>query len=231
MNALGICFAIFFFSSVLLAEQEELASAHFVLKGDQQLAQSILRTAEKCAEKLARDFQQDLSGSIKITVYPNCKALHEAIARPDAPDWLVGHYSLELRTISIVSPLNPGTQHTYESIFRTLHHQITNAFIFDVCTAQVPAWLRIGLAMRESGQSANIPACETIPTVEELEDPCFEFLVRRNGFTWSYYFVAFLDFRYGWDKVLELARDYSSFEEILGISKAEFRSQLEKWML
>ena len=64
-----------------------------------------------------------------------------------------------------------------------------------------------------------------VPALKDLENPDFDSFAKQYGFACSYALVAFMKERYGWEKVLQLASQYDSFEEVLGLSKEEFRDE------
>lgn len=61
---------------------------------------------------------------IIVEIYPELKEFHEAIGYPEAPDWVVGFAGNG--KIQMVSPLNPGPQHTYDSLIKAAVHEFIN---------------------------------------------------------------------------------------------------------
>lgn len=232
-------FHISVLSAALSAYKDENFFRMYYEPSDARVAKELAKVAVKSIEKMSQDFQHTLSGDIghgkiQIMVYPNLQALHDAIKMPNAPNWLVGHYQPSSRTISMVSPNNPGPVHTYKNLFHTIRHQLANAFIFEkFANASIPRWLRTGCAMLEAEQIFLVKARLyilsknhlLIPSLAQLEDTKIDNFVKMDGFACSYAFVEYLKEKWGWSTVLALLKDYSSFEAILNMSQDQFTSE------
>ncbi|OMD53194.1 MULTISPECIES: RNA polymerase sigma factor [Paenibacillus] len=133
-------------------------------------------------EKVHRDLFNDLP------------TFHQAVGEVDAPNWFIGTF--EGNKLKIVSPLDPGPKHTYETILKSTLHLFTMWLIGDI-NPLAPKWLCQGIAGYEvkqmpdefiknstSEQIHNL----VIPTFQELNSEGWDFET-MNGFQFSYLIV------------------------------------------
>lgn len=117
----------------------------------------------------------------KSTVYPDLSTFHQAVGEVDAPNWFMGTF--EGNKLKIVSPLDPGPEHTYETILKSTLHLFTMWLISDI-NPLAPKWLCQGIAGYEvkqmpdefiknstSEQIHNL----VIPTFQELNSEGWDF--------------------------------------------------------
>ncbi len=237
-----IFFLFFLFFVQLKAENFSLykESSHFELyceEKDQKAGDFLLKLAERHFVKLSKDFNENYKNKIKIMVYPDITAFHNAINKPSSPEWLVGGSDVEKQSINIVSPNNPGSVHNYDSIMRVSKVSLAHLFIHNKYNNKgYPRWLNQGASFLVSNyfirpivkewflevQSKNI----TIPSIEQLDNIDDELaFVKIDGYRISYSLVEFLNEKWGWDIVLKLFDDYGSFEKILDVNKEQFKTQ------
>ncbi|MEK3868272.1 hypothetical protein MHH60_32945 [Paenibacillus sp. FSL H7-0716] len=74
----------------------------------------------------------------KSTVYPDLPTFHQAVGEVDAPNWFMGTF--EGNKLKIVPPLDPGSEHTYETILKSTLHLFTMSLISDI-NPLAPKWL------------------------------------------------------------------------------------------
>ena len=216
----------------LIAYQKSPHFEIYCTASDQVIANQLLEHAETSYHEIAVDFQGSLTDVVSIKVYPTLEQFHASIGHIEAADWLVGQYRQPSRTISMVSPLNPGPQHTYDSLFSTLTHHVANAVMLDTFEKPIPNWLRIGAAMHASDQFFLVQ--ETLyelskgldlPLLPQLEAANMQRFQQMHGFAVSYLFVAYIEERWGWGAVVELLRHPAAFESILGMTQEQFHQE------
>lgn len=86
---------------------------------------------------------------VYVEIYPNISELHSAIGIPDMPDWVAAHTRKrgDYTAIMVVSPNNPGTQHTGEFMLnRVVFHEPAQSMILEKHKRRPPFWLFKGLA-------------------------------------------------------------------------------------
>ena len=166
---------------------------------------------------------------IDVKVYPDIKSFHVASKYPDAPDWLVGTcYGEELL---MVSPLNPGSVHTYQSLMQVIVHEFVHLAVFyargDKGMIRIPTWLNEGFAQYEAGQIndrirksvESSLAGQAVPTWTQLEKSSAMEFGNMNGYGLSVTIVEFLVVKYGMDKLVLLIKEPENLESIYGLSK------------
>ncbi|PYY25900.1 RNA polymerase sigma factor [Paenibacillus illinoisensis] len=93
-------------------------------------------------ERIITTYRHRPSQKIAIELYPDLPTFHQAINEPDAPNRFMGTY--EDNKIKIVSPLNPGPEHTYQTVLRHTISLFTMWLVNDI-NPLAPKWLTHGL--------------------------------------------------------------------------------------
>lgn len=209
---------------------------HFILnclETDQAATDELALQAENFYDQLTHDLNHNYSQKIEINIYPDVKSFHEATNQPTAPDWIIG--KSEGNIIYSVSPLNPGPDHSADSIACSIKTSMTVSFIREKYNnhQSIPRWLHQGVGLYKAHyypQASKIMAkqLDQLPTIEDLEKVAKNDSIgfdKLHGFGVSYSLIEFIDQKWGWATILRLLEDYSKFDEIIGISKSAFREQ------
>lgn len=171
------------------------------------------------------------SKKITIEIYENLQAFHLAVNEPNAPNWFMG--VVEGNTIKITSPLQPGPEHTYESILKSVDHLFTICLVKEINPA-APKWIYQGLGgyqaelMTEryiNKSIAQLVKQGLIPSLEDLSDNSWDFETKK-GFQFSYTLVEFVLKQYGATFLNKLIRNPSDLENIFGCTASDF---CHKW--
>jgi hypothetical protein len=196
---------------------------------------------KKCIDDLSKELEDNqkvitnklkvkIDDKIKVQIYPDIKSLHVAMNIADANDSIVGTgWGNELK---IVSPLNPGTIHNYDSVKKALVHEFTHVVISKINNNinEIPAWLNEGIATYEAKQM-NEKAREFIKQrVSENKIPSFENITKGfntpdGSHIFSYTIAEFLVNNYGYDRMIDILKTPKDLEKILGVSIYEFEKQ------
>lgn len=186
---------------------------------------------------IRRDLQSDSRESIIVEIYPNLDAFHLAIGRPDSPDWAAGYGGNG--KIQIVSPLNPGSYHSFDTILKIAVHEMTHVITARMFTQRIPTWLNEGIALYASQTAENIHDAlmqdinnDLIPTFADLDitvDSTKDIadFVKNNGYEYSYTIVEFIVKQYGYDSLAKLLRAPQDHVGILNLTEEEFYG---KWI-
>jgi hypothetical protein len=244
LNVLSIVFFVFFTISKLVGQNTDSLnfakeSQHFDFystNGDIKVLDSLAKTLENNYSRITNQLGIQINKKIKVKVFPNIQAFHAAINLPDAPDWFVGG-TLNTNEIMMVSPLHPGSVHTYESLMQVIVHEFTHLAIYyargDKGVTGLPRWLNEGYAQYEAGQvndhirkfveSSVIekapPTWTQLDTVSDME------FGNMNGYALSVTIVEFLVVTYGIDKLVLLIKEPENFEIIYGLSEYTLEKQ------
>ena len=196
---------------------------------------------KKCIDDLSRELDDNqkfitnklkvkIDSKIKVQIYPDIKSLHVAMDMVNANDSIVGTgWGDELK---IVSPLNPGTIHNYDTVKKVLTHEFTHVVISKINNNinAIPAWLNEGIATYEVKQ-LNEKAREFIKQrVSENKIPSFESLTKGfntpdGSHIFSYTIAEFLVNKYGYDKIIDILKTPEGLEKVLETSISDFEKQ------
>ncbi|WP_293017175.1 sigma-70 family RNA polymerase sigma factor [Paenibacillus sp.] len=170
--------------------------------------------------KVYHDLFEELKSNVDriITTYRHRPSQKIAIEiYPDAPNWFMGTY--KDNKIKIVSPLNPGPEHTYQSVLRHTISLFTMSLVKDI-NPLAPKWLTHGLGGHEAKQmSQEYIQYSTSESIQNNAVPSFQALtndtwdfeeIGRYGF--SHLIVEYLIHSYSLDALNKFIRDATDFQ-------------------
>lgn len=213
-------------------------SQHFIFystHGDIKVLDSLAITLENNYSRITNHLGIQIDKKINVKVFPNVKSFHAAIHYPDAPDWVVG--SCIGDELLMVSPLNPGSVHTYESLMQVIVHEFVHIAVYyavgDKVVTGLPKWLNEGYAQYEAGQvnehirklveSSLIEKAP--PTWKQLDAASAMEFGSMNGYGLSVTIVEFLVVTYGIDKLISLIKEPENIETIYGLPENTLEKQ------
>lgn len=141
-------------------------------------------------ERISSKYNYHPTQKVVIELYPDLPTFHQTVGEADAPNWFMGTY--EGNIFKIVSPLNPGPEHTYESILKGTLHLFTMWLISEI-NPKAPKWIRQGIGGYEAKQMTQDYIKESteeairnkaIPTFEQLDNDTWDFDTMK-GFQFS----------------------------------------------
>jgi hypothetical protein len=205
----------------------------YCLANDKEAAQKVLTVAETNFKKLSADFKHTYSAKINLYVFPNIQEQHKAIGALTAGDWLVNSYDEKTHSFYTVSPQNPGSHHSAESILQLNIVGLTKLFIKDTYPNKMPDWFCLGIGLWMAGYVdktalSKLASDHTqIPSFQQLEklNSTESFDSRTMYQSCAYSIVEYMNSQWGWEKILTLLADFSSFEKVQGITQETFRTQ------
>jgi hypothetical protein len=213
-------------------------SQHFDLYSsdtDRKALDDIAKTLEDNYGRITEHLRTQFTKRIKVYIYPDIKTFHDAIHMPNAPDWVVGAGGIN--ELKMVSPLNPGSAHTYASLMQAIVHELTHAAVLNARgergLAGLPKWLNEGYAFYEAHQmnddmrrtlkshlSEKLP-----PTWGQLDTASIVEFGNIDGYALSTIIIEFLINKYGFEKLLRLIMAPENMDAIYGISKGDLEKQ------
>ncbi|KGP80644.1 MULTISPECIES: RNA polymerase sigma factor [unclassified Paenibacillus] len=191
-----------------------------------KMHQDLFDELNNSVERVSAKYKHHPSQKVVIEIYPDLPTFHQAVGETDAPNWFMGTY--EGRILKIVSPLNPGPEHTYQSILKGTVHLFAMWLISDINPA-APKWIRQGIGGYEAkqmsqdfikGSTEDSIRNQTIPSFDELNNDTWDFETMK-GFQFSYMMVEFVVERYGIEALNKLIRNPQDFEGIFQCTKSE----------
>jgi len=243
LNVLSIAFFVFLTIPVLAGQNSDSLnltkeSQHFdyySTPADIKVLDSLAKTLENNYSRITNHLGIQIIKKINVKVFPNIQAFHAAINLPDAPDWVVGVWNAD--GLLMVSPLNPGSVHSYESLMQVSVHEFTHMAVYyargNKGFTGLPRWLGEGYAQYEAGQlndrirkfveSGLIGKAP--PTWIQLDSVSDMEFGNMNGYALSVTIVEFLVVTYGFDKLVLLIKEPENIEIIYGLSKNALEKQ------
>jgi hypothetical protein len=209
-------------------------TAHFLIRygtSDASCVEAVATHLEANQQRICSDLRYTLGFKVVLEIYPDIASLHRAMGAPSAPDWVLGLTNLS-GEIKIISPLNPGPNHTFQSILLCMDHEFTHAALLrGLGATSLPTWLSEGTASYEARlfDSASWAAFETyvmagrIPTFRALEEGSS--YGDNGGYFWSYAIVEFAMTTYGRDTLRPWLDSRGSFDSTFGITEEAFRAR------
>lgn len=204
-------------------------------KGLKKVQQDLFAELSNNVERISTKYNHHPSQKIVIEIYPDLPTFHRAVGEADAPNWFMGTY--EGHILKIVSPLNPGPEHTYQSILKSTVHLFTMWLINEI-NPTAPKWIRQGIGGYEAKQmtqdfikgstEAAIRNLE-IPSFDELNNDTWDFETMK-GFQFSYMFVEFVVEQYGMDTLNKLIRHPHDFNGIFQCSELELHKKMVEYI-
>jgi len=248
LNLLSIVYFVFLTIPNLVGQNNDslyLAkeSQHFDFystKSDIKVLDSLAITLENNYSRITNRLGIQIEKKINVKVFPNIKSFHVAINYPDAPDWVVGS-SIDDELL-MVSPLNPGSSHTYKSLMQVVVHEFVHIAVYytrgDKGMKGLPIWLNEGYAQYEAGQineSIRKSAKSSLikkepPTWTQLDTVSAMKFGYMNGYALSVTIVEFLVNTYGIDNLVLLIKEPENIEIIYGLSKDALEIQWIKYL-
>lgn len=243
LNILSIVIFLFLAISKLAGQNADslnLAkeSQHFAFystNGDIEVLDSLAITLENSYSRITNRLGVQIEKRINVKVFPNIKSFHVAINYPDAPGWVVGSSNGD--ELMMVSPLNPGSVHTYKSLMQVIVHEFVHIAVSyargDKEWTALPRWLSEGYAQYEAGQiNEHIRKLvkssltdKTPPTWAQLDAASAMEFGQMNGYGLSVTIVEFLVATYGIDKLVLLIKKPDNIEIIYGLPKKVLEEQ------
>lgn len=213
------CFIGIFSLNVLHANSLRInkTTPHLVLQFSETDRDSIpllIKELESFYVAISEEFSFSSDSPLHINIYPNIHSFHEALGLVDAPSWSVAKATSD--TIDIVSPFNPGSCHSKESITKIMKLNITKAVLFNKFGQNnIPYWLAYGIGAMKINYGNTSHSYQYIPSLTELETLSNNDFNRIGGFQVAYAFAKFIEENFGKETLMDLLSNYESRKEEL----------------
>ncbi|MBX9831279.1 hypothetical protein K2X40_04950 [Candidatus Babeliales bacterium] len=203
----------------------------FCIPADQATAEEILTQNEAFFTQLSQDFKHTPSAPFIINIYPNLPSLHAALGWLVAPNWVIAR--TKEGTDTRICPNTPNSPyHPRERLMQSYKMGLTTLFLYSKFSTatELPRWLMQGIALYKAGwftaqqcKQELDQDTEKLPDLEQLETVGTAGFAKLNGFHVSFSLVDFLVTQWGWESALMLLDDYKNFENIVNMTKQEFK--------
>ncbi len=142
----------------------------------------------------------------------------------------------------MVSPNNPGSVHSYESLMKAIVHELAHTIVLNIRNKGLIGllnWLNEGYAYYEAGQLTeeeiisvqNNLVNNTIPSWQELQVADTTQFGDLGGYGISATIVMFIVEKYGYQKLKRFIIEPENIESIFNISEDEFDSLWRSYLL
>lgn len=197
---------------------------------DKEALNDLEKTLNKNFLELTDIMQTSFVAKIAVIIYPDIKEFHKAINIENAPDWVVG--AAGKNELKMVSPLNPGNVHSYESLIKSIVHELCHSVVINMREqgqVGLPKWLDEGFAFYYAKQLTEEIKKDILSGTKQSEIPSWEFLNNvgmvkfgdNNGYVFSASIVEFLINNYGYDSIRKLILQPNDFKNIFGLPEFE----------
>jgi hypothetical protein len=177
-----------------------------------------------------------------VEIYPNVSHYHFAIGKPNAPDSDAG-MAVDMNLFKMVSPGNPGTYHTRESLLKAAVHEFAHCVHYHfieglsveeratIASQEEAPWLFEAMASFAGGQFYDPARFEYIlkepPTIQDLNK------VEENGkiYDLGFVIIEFIKHKWGQEGLIALLRKNGNVHEALNISELEFETELYRYVI
>jgi len=206
-------------------------SKHFKIFTQQEDSSvpDVLNRAEEVYAQVTKHLNYAPSEKIDIMIFPSVESHHQYFNMQQAPAFLTSR--VQNGSVFMVSPSNPGTYHTYQSLINRLGGAIVRSLIDKMPkTSKLPYWLTTGLGLYEAfnGQIIELYAQELKTAVAHNQFLAFEQLANPThplASISAYSMAELLIQQHGMTAIPTLVRDFSKFEQIAGLSQEAFYAQ------
>jgi len=224
--------------TVLLKPTKECE--HFVFystSADVGVLDTLAVVLENNYDQITSHLGVQINKKTQVNIYPSVAAFHAVIDFPDAPEWVVGKGDLD--SIMMVSPLNPGSMHSFESLMQTVVHEFVHTAVFyaqgEKDIKEMPKWLSEGYAFYEAGQTNDYirdwvekaVAEETPPSWTHLDTVSDMEFGNIGGYQYSATITEYLIVTYGMEKIVQFIKQPEQMESIYGLSMDALE---KKWL-
>lgn len=172
---------------------------------DKECLEDLSAALEDNYTRITDDLDIQLNKKVDIYIYSNLSTFHEAIGKPEAPDWVVGHVKPGSNTIRMVNPSN-ADRRPYSNFMKVIVHEFTHIVAENINSDiySIPIWLSEGVAMFEAN-------------MYNFGD--------KGGYQFSYLIVKYIVEAYGYDELIALIKSPSEFQKIFGLLKEDFQKE------
>jgi hypothetical protein len=209
----------------------------YCVQSDAECLEDLAEALEENYSNITTDLKVDLDFKVKVHVYKDIDTFHKYTGRTDAPDWVVG--TAYGNGIEMVSPLNPGGTHNYDSLIKVVVHEFTHVLINNITSSgiMVPLWLHEGVATYEAKQTDQLYELgkwvkrNKIPSLDTLESySSYDTMSENKLYPFSYTIVEYIIDEYGIEKLNDFIRSPSEYSDAFGVNKNEFEQAWKEYL-
>lgn len=200
---------------------------------DKEILDDLEKALEESYDRISNNLAVNLKKKVNVNIYPDIDEFHNGIAMSDAEDWLVG--LARDGEMFMVSPLNPGSVHTYDGLMKVIVHEYTHILVGEI-TNSTYNYLNEGIAVVESNQIDEnakaylkyITSLNKLPSIDDMKN---NYSNLEDAYQVSGGFAEFIVSEYGYEKMTDIIKEPENIEDITGDSKELLKGNWEKYIL
>jgi len=180
--------------------------------------------------KILNKYGVNINRKINIIIFPSVKEFQKEYNLSNYSAGIVGT-AVNNRTIGIVSPLNPGPVHSYNSILKIAVHEFVHISTNRINT-NIPNWLNEGISLFEAKQInpvhiKKLIKANQIPSISALEINFYN----NFGYSVSGTIVEYIVSDYNYDRLVNLIKNPNNIQTVFGVNKSEFSSNWKSYVI
>ncbi|HHW00241.1 MAG TPA: hypothetical protein GXX36_11880 [Clostridiaceae bacterium] len=200
-------------------------------KQDENATQDMAELLETTYKNINSAMNFSPSKKTEIYIYPDHKTFQAKkygyLGMILGPEWYIGDNIGD--KVIIVSPLNPGSVHDYNSVVQAVVHEYIHTVVYQI-NKKAPKFLNEGLAGYLSGNAKPNYPLRNVPDIEDTKISNPIKFGNKGLYAFSYTYIEFLHKNYGMDKTMRLVENPSAYEEIFGVSEEEIYEQWAQYV-
>lgn len=180
--------------------------------------------------KILKKYGVNINRKINIRIFPSVEEFQKEYNLTNYSAGIVGT-AVNSRTIGIVSPLNPGPVHSYDSILKIAVHEFVHIATNRI-NNNIPIWLNEGISLFEAKQINSVHIrqlikANQIPSIKDLESSFYNYF----GYAVSGTIVEYIVTDYSYDRLVKLIKKPNNISSIFGVNKAGFSSNWKSYVI
>lgn len=220
-------------NNTLSFKQESDHFTFYSTDEDEKIIDDLEKSLEDNYERISKNLAVNLKKKVNVSIYPDIESFHNGIGMSDAEDWLVG--LARDGEMFMVSPLNPGSVHTYDGLMKVIVHEYTHILVGEI-TNSTYSYLNEGIAVVESNQidesaKAHLKHITNLNKLPSIDDMKNNYSNLEDAYQVSGGFAEFIVNEYGYEKMRDIIEEPENIEDITGASKELLEGKWEKYIL
>lgn len=189
---------------------------------------------EEAYDELSGIFDARIREKVDVYIHPDQHSMVTVTRVENASRWLVG-LAVNGREIHVVSPLNPPEQHSAQSVYEGLVHELVHICVHQMIPRRLPLWLNEGLAVyfaRQHQFAREVPGIlrsrPGLPLLDDLSDPLtFE---KNRGYALSYTLIEFLVRQHGLFALKQFLTTYPDYAPLGWLSEMQLEVEWQQYL-
>lgn len=221
-------------SNSLTFKKESDHFEFYSIDKDKEVLGNLEKSLEDNYDRISKDLNVNLERKIKVNIYPDIEQFHNEVDMGSTEEWFVG--AAKNGEIFMVSPLNPGSVHNYDTLLKVVVHEYTHILVGEI-NNYTDTYLNEGIAVVESNQIFDdgmneylkyATSSNKLPSIDDMKN---NYSNLEQPYIESGGFVDFLLKKYGYENVISIIKEPEKIEDITGRAKDVLQEDWKKHIL